>query len=381
MVGRGTSRSGRSAARTPTIVSESQDDLLAEPPPGGGISEEDSDPGDEEEPLQVDPNPDPTAELARVLQQLAEAQQVIAALQRSSATPAPVAQAREPKVNKPTPFGGKLSEYSTFISQCILTFTLCPITYEKDEQKVLYVISYLAETPRKWARPILEDEEHPLRKSFPAFKAALDDIYADRNLRQRAEDKLAYLKQTKSAAAYAAEFLEVTAPLDLGEDGLRTWFYKGLKTDLKKSLVFLPEAKTFHEFVSQCISLDQRLYHTRKEEELAAKASKSSSKPPDNSKKTHSSASSSNAGARSSDSSPPKRQQSDRPRGPLSEEEKQRRRDERLCFRCGKPDHVVRDCPLNKEDASLVHVPIPGYPAPSMPPENWASQVTMRSVS
>jgi len=336
----------------------------------------------------VDPNPDPTAELARVLQQLAEAQQVIAALQRSSATPAPVAQAREPKVNKPTPFGGKLSEYSTFISQCILTFTLCPITYEKDEQKVLYVISYLAETPRKWARPVLEKEDHPYRHSFAAFKAALDDIYADRNLRQRAEDKLAYLKQTKSAAAYAAEFLEVTAPLDLGEGGLRTWFYKGLKTDLKKSLVFLPEAENFQKFVSQCISLDQRLYHTRKEEELAAKASKSSSKPPDNgpkqqpkhhshnSKKTHSSASSSNAGARSSDSSPPKRQQSDRPRGPLSEEEKQRRRDERLCFKCGKPDHAVRDCPLNKEDASLVHVP-----APSMPPENWSSQVTMRSVS
>ena len=75
-------------------------------------------------------------ELARVKQALQQAQQLIATLQRANTvTPAPETH-REPKVNRPTEFSGKLSEYSTFISQCLLTFSMCPISYAQDEQKV-----------------------------------------------------------------------------------------------------------------------------------------------------------------------------------------------------------------------------------------------------
>jgi Ty3 transposon capsid-like protein/Zinc knuckle len=348
-------------------------------------------PDDDFEDTLDDERPDLASELARVKESLREARQLLSALQRNVAT-APVAQVREPKVNKPTEFGGKLSEYSTFISQCLLTFIMCPASYQTDQQKVLFVISYLVETARKWARPILEREDHPLRNDFASFKKALDDIYADRNLRQKAQDKLTYLKQTKSAAAYAAEFLEVSAPLDLGENGQRALFYKGLKTDIKKALVFLPEAESFRKLVEQCVGIDQRLFYARKEEEMAMKASKSSSKPPDqnpkqpksqnnDSKKARSSVGPSNSGNRSQsgNSPPPKQQQSDRPRGPISEEERQRRRDEKLCFRCGKSDHMVKDCPLNQENATNVSVR-PVYPVPSMPQENWLSQATMRQV-
>src|SRR5579862_5621187 len=57
---------------------------------------------------------------------------------------------RELKIKKPDVFEGKISEYNTFISQCLLTFHMCPATYgNEDEDKILFIISYLGGAPRK----------------------------------------------------------------------------------------------------------------------------------------------------------------------------------------------------------------------------------------
>ena len=131
------------------------------------------------------PPEDPQVELARLRLELQQANERIAVMRRATTvTPSPDV-FREPKVNKPAEFSGKLSEYSTFISQCLLIFSMCPISYAKDEQKVLFVISYLAGTPRNWARSILENPDHPYRADFASFKKALDAMYADRNLKQK----------------------------------------------------------------------------------------------------------------------------------------------------------------------------------------------------
>jgi len=338
---------------------------------------------------------DPEIENVRLRRQLQQAREIIAALQRSaSVTPAPVPEPiyREPRVNKPTPFSGKLSEYHTFISQCLLTFSMCPITYHKDEQKVFFVISYLAGNARDWARPILENENHPYRESFSTFKQALDNLYADRNLKQRAMDKLGSLAQTKSCAAYAAEFEHVVAPLELDGKAKRPMFYRGLHVDIKKALVYFPEIAIYEDFVKQCISIDQSNYHLRKEEKLTANSpAKSSKRPHDDSrqpdtpfKKRYTTGNSDRPSQPShsnqSNTSKPK-PNSSRPQ--VSEEERERRLKENLCFRCGKSNHISKNCPLNKESASnavAAPTPAPEYSSPVLPQENWLSQVTMRPV-
>ena len=144
---------------------------------------------------------DLAAELARVRRELRRADDLIAALREvNSPAPAPAPEVpREPKVNKSTPFGGKLSKYCTFLSQCLLTFEMCPSSFKRPEQKVLFVISYLTGTPRDWAVEILNDENHPLRSDFAAFKKALDSLYADRNLKQKARDRLSNIAQTNQS--------------------------------------------------------------------------------------------------------------------------------------------------------------------------------------
>jgi len=353
----------------------------------------DSEDPEEPEGFETPENPpeDQESELARVRQELQRARERIAALQRAnSATPAPET-FREPKVNKPAEFSGKLSEYSTFISQCLLIFSMCPISYAHDEQKVLFVISYLAGTPRSWARSILDDQNHPYRKNFAEFKRALDAMYADRNLKQRAKDKLGHLEQTKSVASYSAEFQQTIAPLNLDDDSKQSMFYKGLSSGIKKALIYFSPAKTFDELLEQCVSLDQRQYALRQEEKFAEKSSKphpkSSGNSSNNSKKpgppNHS----------QSGSTPKYKQpsQSDGPYEPLSEDERKHRRENNLCFRCGLSEHRIGGCPLSKgrvpnrpakaSNAQTSNAAqAPEYSSPSFPQENWPSQVTMRLV-
>src|SRR2546423_10293326 len=145
---------------------------------------------------------------------------------------APIATRSAPTVNKPAEFNGKLSEYNTFISQCLLAFTMYPTAYGEDKEKVLFVISYLSGTPRRWANRILLDPDHAYLKDFGAFKKALDAMYSDRNLKQKARDQLGQLEQTKSVAAYAAEFQETVMPLDLEDDSLMSRFYQGLNSGI-----------------------------------------------------------------------------------------------------------------------------------------------------
>ena len=323
------------------------------------------------------------AELARVRQELRQARQHIAALQRAaSVTPAPGSAPetfREPKVNKLAAFSGKLSEYSTFISQCLLIFSMCPISYAKDEQKVLFVISYLAGTPRGWARSILEDPNHPYRNDFVEFKKALDAMYADRNLKQRALDKLGNLEQTKSVASYSAEFQNIIAPLGLDDNSKQSMFYRGLSTGIKKSLIYFDPPKNFTKLLEQCISIDQRQFALRQEEKQSEKPSKPRFKS-SNSNNSTKPGEPNHSQSVSTQKKPPSG-----PHDSVPDDEKNRRRENNLCFRCGSPHHRIVGCPLSKgpvpnRPAKASNVQASDYSMPRSPPENWPSQVTMRPV-
>ena len=328
---------------------------------------------------------------------------VIQTLERRDPGPAPQQSSREPKVKLPDTFEGKVSEYNTFISQCLLIFRMYPATYgdEKDEDKILFVISYLGGTPRKWAIPILEDENHPLRANFGIFKNALDTMYADRNIKQKARDKLSLLKQTKSVASYSAEFQQIIAPLNLkdDDDSKLSMFYTNLDQTIKDQLIYFPSAKTFTELLDQCIAIDQRNYAHRKAKQSAEKPFKSqhSDAPSKSSNNTggsnfkkfnHPNSSkptnfnrpfNSNSNSSSSDQ---KRKHPSFHREPLSEDEKKRRRENNLCSYCGSSEHHVNDCPRKPQTATNIHprppTPGPGSSNPNsefsnakIPPGNW----------
>ena len=287
-----------------------------------------------------------------------------------------VAEPREPRVSEPSEFHGKISEYSTFISQYLLTFTLCPRTYSEPEQKVLFVIVYLRGIARSWAERILEDSKHLFRKDFDAFKKTLDSLYLNRNLKHQARDKLFALKQIKSASAYAVEFQQIIVSLKFNDEAKCLLFYNGLKSIIKDALTLIGEEEKFKELVDQVIDIDQRQFHRLQEEKKASASSRASSKTPEPSSKPSDLKRPSTPGPSSGPSS---KKYISFQRGPFSEEEKQRRRDNNLCGYCVDPYHKTSDCPRIAKKAINVEFE-PEYFNPDQPPENWPSQAIMRPV-
>jgi len=151
----------------------------------------------------------------------------------------------EPRVTKPNKFSGKPSEFLSFITQCDATFAMCPKSYAKGETKVLFIITNLDGSALRWAREIIDDEQHPYRKDYQAFRSALFSLYDNRAYRLDAEDKLWSIKQTKSASAYAVEFQTLAAAAGYKEDTLSGWFFKGLNPSVKKAIIQQGRANTF----------------------------------------------------------------------------------------------------------------------------------------
>src|SRR5271155_1644754 len=121
-----------------------------------------------------------------------------------------------------------------------------------------------------WARTIAEDPAHPYRKDYLVFKTAFSNLYSDRNLRARNEDKLSHLIQTKSAAAYAAEFQSLVDPLDLDDNSKCLLFHKGLKPGVKDTIANVGRAATFTLLLDQAISIDQRKHQRELEEKKSS---------------------------------------------------------------------------------------------------------------
>src|SRR5947207_11185900 len=206
-------------------------------------------------------------------------------------------------------------------------------------------------------------------------------MYVDRNLKQKARDKLSLLKQTKSVASYSAEFQQIIAPLNLkdDDDSKLSMFYTNLDQTIKDQLIYFPPAKTFAQLLDQCVAIDQRNYAHRKAKQSAEKPSKpqqsdAPSKSNNNNggsnfkKSNHPNPSSkptnynrpSNSNSSSSDQ---KRKHPSYQREPLSEDEKTRRRDNNLCAYCGSSEHYIDNCPRKPQTATNIH-PRPPTPSP-----------------
>lgn len=340
-------------------------------------------------------------------------------------TPKPVNSAPDAKVAAPNRFSGKSSEFLNFMMQCELTFEMRPNTYPPDdpEKRVLFIISNLDGNALRWARDIFQNRAHPYRRNYEAFRQALYDMYEDRSFLIRAEDRLATLRQMKSASQYAVEFQSAAAPLDYGNNALCGMFYKGLKPDVKRSLIIQGRAARLPDLISQAITLDQQLHYAHIEEKRLAADAKphsdakshynskpGSTKSPDKPERRFDN---SDRKKPRHDNQPPRRYPS------LSPEERERYKRERRCFRCGRQGHMHNECPKNPRPENVhafepwpatpptpatplsrplyepsmrrpnpiypshvpvpAHAPVPAPPVTSDPQLNWTSLARERS--
>ena len=340
-----------------------------------------SQPADSHDESDSPATPDPNRELMQQLaEQLATANARIAALEaeRQQQPAAQDHQPKDPKLPPPSEFSGKISEFRNFMAQCTLTFTMCPNTYNTDERKVLFVVSLLRGSALSWAREIAENENHLLRNDYTAFKTAMSNVYLDQNYKELCQTKLDSLQQTRSAASYAVEFATLAAALTLNDEAKCLNFYRGLGQDVKDGMAIIGRASTYDALVKQAISIDQRS-HQRRLESKSESNNQNKSRFSGNTRNTNNSSKFNSAPPNSASPNPGAKRFESKPREPLSDEEKARRKRLNLCIYCSDPKHSVADCPhIAAKDAKVntVSLPPPRYPQPS---ENSQPQAPTRT--
>ena len=250
---------------------------------------------------------------------------------------------KEPKIGLPTKFDGTRSQFRGFLNQVRLVIQMHPSRYPTDASRVGLVGTLLSGSALSWFAPLLE-KESPLLNNFEEFLGEFKACFGDTDSIRTAINKIRRLRQgDRPASAYAADFRLLAADIPWDDQALMEQFRYGLRNDVKDLLLTFPEEpKSLTEAISRAVRCDNRLFERRSERQLQM--------PRARSEPTYASVVARPFPRESYNAPPantptPMEIDTTRRRGPLSEEEKQRRRTNRLCLYCGGPGHIAINCP------------------------------------
>ncbi|KAK4703118.1 hypothetical protein P7C70_g3104, partial [Phenoliferia sp. Uapishka_3] len=308
--------------------------------------------------------------------------------QVSAASSAPIHTTPAPrpgniKVRVPDDFAGcrpgSKTSVRNFITQCEINFTLQPLSFPTEASKVMFAASYLVEDAFNWIQPYIGASADTLAEptnswflTWSAFSSKLNQIFGDPDLKASAARKILVLHQGKDQGVpvYTAEFRRLSVNLNWNDETLRVLYYQGLKDAIKDQL----SREELPASLIETIILSERIgnrQHVRATERDAAKSSNTSNSH------THPTSGSNNSRTRndqgqyqqSAPSTPASRgidadgdvqmgasRKTNQPsaasatksfvRGPLTQDEKDRRKANGLCLYCGRSGHIFNDCPL-----------------------------------
>lgn len=261
----------------------------------------------------------------------------------------PVRFDKEPKISGPSPFSGRKDEAMEFLLKCDNVFDVQPRSYATTKSRIAYVTNLLKDEAYRWVMPHLSlpiDEQPLWAKDWPAFKEEFKRVFGDSNIIESSRLKLKYLRQTGACTTYATEFQRHAAYLHWGDEALRHHFFDGLKEDVKDKLLTPNHSATIQDLVHKAIEWDDLLFQRRKSHDRQPNpqsgATKTRSNPTMQTRTVQTTipiTTTTTPGATPMDIDGVRTKY-----GPITPEERQRRKNENLCFYCAKPGHLSRDC-------------------------------------
>ena len=262
----------------------------------------------------------------------------------------------EPKTSAPPTFDGtKPRDCRPFLSHCRINFQTQPSRFTNEHSKVFYAIGYLRGSAFELVEPYLDETRNLSRlawlDTFSAFASHLNSAFGIVDEAHQAERRIRTLQQTGSASQYYTRFLSLASLLDWDDHALRSQFYFGLKPHIKDDLAHHDRPTSLETLKELAIRIDNRLFERlqeRKDERGPTTAFNN------NAPRQAVQPSRPFVPRPSPVVSGPTPMDIDAvntvsPRGPLSAQEKQRRRQLNLCLYCGQPNHTVNTCPLRPQ--------------------------------
>ncbi|RAL65582.1 hypothetical protein DID88_005254 [Monilinia fructigena] len=254
------------------------------------------------------------------------------------------------KIALPDKYQGSRQELDTFLLQLEIYFRFNQDKFTEKESKSIWAVSYLRGEAGKWIQPYLRDyfenddreRMQPTRTifdSFEGFKTEIRRIFGNSNELEVAEEKIFNLKQTGSALKYATEFRRYAGTTKWDEVAIMSHYRKGLKPEVRLELDREGEDDDLNGLIKSSIDADDRLYRY--------KQTQRSYKPQTNKQGRY----------RKNEGRP--RYNPQRYEDPMEldatlhrngnyDPEKRRRRENNLCFECGKAGHRAADCRSKK---------------------------------
>ncbi|APA07563.1 hypothetical protein sscle_16g107320 [Sclerotinia sclerotiorum 1980 UF-70] len=261
------------------------------------------------------------------------------------------------QVSTPDLFHGDRSKHRAFVAQADLYYAFNGHLFLTQMQRILWLISFFRGTAFNWIEPFFNDlmtkttdgqlnenmkpETRRLFNTYESFRQGFDRAFGEVDPDHMAERALRQLKQTGSVTAYTAKFQQYAGRITWDDDYLRSQFYEGLKDIIKDELARAPKPPNLSELIETSILIDNRFYERRMEKKGITQESR---KFPKHQRQN-----------RYDDAGDPMEldgaERHQKPNG-LSVEEKKRRRENNLCFTCGKSGHMSRDCSQKKPFAA-----------------------------
>ncbi|CCO34610.1 Retrotransposon-derived protein PEG10 OS=Mus musculus GN=Peg10 PE=1 SV=2 [Rhizoctonia solani AG-1 IB] len=239
------------------------------------------------------------------------------------------------KVKAPEPFkGGTGMEAKQWAARMSGWLRLSMSQFDTDEDVITFLLVNMEGAASAWALPHLANigTDKATITTVAEFDEAFERAFFDPDEQRAAERKITSLVQTSTTAAYATEFRTLLMSLDWNDAALRAQFYKGLHWHVKQQLA---QKEDQPRDLETPIAAAIRIDNVRCELEISRPPRKNRPKP-----------ASSTSTTRPANTSTPRIDSKRLKADPnyVSEAERQRRRDEKLCIKCGKAGHRFAEC-------------------------------------
>ena len=271
----------------------------------------------------------------------------------------------------PTKFDGTRAQFRGFMNQIRLILRMQPNKYPTDSVKVGLIGTLLSGTALSWFAP-LEEKNAPELSDFNLFVKEFQACFGDTHSQRTAINKIRKLVQGgRAASAYATDFRLLACDVPWGESALIEQFRWGLRSDVKDLLMhFQDEPMSLAEAITRAVRCDNRLFERRMEKQFGAQVPRENANnwtpygmpftgftpaprvngwgtsTPGYTQAPSYAAVTAPQRQYTQDTATPMEVDALRRRGPLSAEEKMRRRANRLCLYCGGPNHIAINCPI-----------------------------------
>lgn len=254
-------------------------------------------------------------------------------------------------LNKPEPYDGKeRMQCTTFIAQVKLYMSGNSESFPNEEAKVLFAATFLRGKAFAWFEPRMVRNVDPMLRDFDLFCSELLRNLGDPDRENTMARKLKTLRQTASASAYRTEFDNITQYLPWDDAALKSYFYDGLRSDVKDALSYIPNPPVeYREFQDLVIQIDNRLFERKQEARgnTPARPATTSSKFKPTYRPAYRASASSGPTPMDLDATRNKRFK------PLTPQERTRRITENLCLYCGNAGHRAGECPAKRKPSRL----------------------------